>query len=228
VTDPGTTVFVVDDDASVRRALGRMLKAAGFLVEVFESAEAFLAGPRTPDAVCLVLDVSMPGRSGLDLQGILRDRNPDLPIMFLTGHGQVPEAVRAMKAGAVDFLTKPFRENDLLAAIRRGGAAHATALATTAQAADLRRRAEALTPREREVLGLVVTGLLNKQTACRPGVTEKTVKVHRAHVMRKMEADSLADLVRMAERLPPEFRSPDAAALAPAARPPAVGLAAQS
>jgi FixJ family two-component response regulator len=228
VTDPGATVFVVDDDPSIRRALGRLLKAAGFLVEAFDSADAFLAAPRVPEAVCLVLDVSMPGRSGLDLQGILGDRSPDLPVVFITGNGSIPTAVRAMKAGAVDFLTKPFREKDLLTAIRRASAAHETARSASAQAVDLRRRAKTLTPREREVLGLVVAGLLNKQTACRLGVTEKTVKVHRAHVMRKMEANSLADLVRMAERLPPELRGPGAVSSATAAHPAALGLAART
>jgi FixJ family two-component response regulator len=212
MTDPTPTVCVVDDDPSVRRSLGRLLKAAGFGVETFASAEAFLDRPLPDGPACLVLDVSMPGLNGLDVQRALAERNAGLPVVFVTGHGDIPMTVRAMRAGATDFLPKPCKGADLVAAVQRAVAVHAESRQVRSHSADLRQRAEALTPREREVMWLVVTGMLNKQTGYRLGVTEKTVKVHRARVMHKMGADSLAELVRMSEQLladsPPQDSTP--------------------
>jgi FixJ family two-component response regulator len=199
MTDPA--VFVIDDDPLVCAALGRLLRSAGFRTEAFATAEAFLGHPLPDVPACAVLDVQMPGLSGLDLQGRLAERAPDLPVIFLTGHGDIPMTVRAMKAGAVDFLPKPVAADALIAAVRQALARHAQARAAGAEVLELRRRAALLSPREREVMAQVVSGKLNKQTGSRLGVTEKTVKAHRARVMRKMAAASLADLVRMAALL---------------------------
>jgi len=194
-------VFVVDDDASVRRSTERLVRSAGFAIQSFASAREFLDNARIEKPGCLVLDVHMPGLSGLDLQRELARRDVEIPIIFLTGHGDIPMTVRAMKAGAVEFLTKPVKSRELLAAIEsaieRGLVSHQARRETLA----LRQRYERLTPREREVLPLVVAGLLNKQIAGEVAASERTVKFHRAHIMKKMEAESLADLVRMAERL---------------------------
>jgi FixJ family two-component response regulator len=201
MTDLDPTVLVIDDDPSVRRALARLLRAAGLRAETFASAEEFLGQPLPDGPGCLILDVSMPGLSGLDLQRTLAERNAGLPIVFLTGHGDIPTTVRAMKAGAVDFLPKPCDGQALLAAIRWAIARHAQTLQAGEELAAIRHRAESLSPREREVMALVVSGMLNKQVGHRLGVTEKTVKAHRAQVMSKMGADSLAELVRMADRI---------------------------
>ncbi len=201
MTDPTTWVFVIDDDPSVQRAVGRLLRLAGFEVRTFASADAFLQEPLPDASACAILDLNMPGLNGLDLQLALADKAAGLPVVFLTGHGDIPTTVRAMRAGAVDFLPKPFNDDDLLAAVREALARHAEVRQAGAQLADLRRRYACLSPRECEVLALVVSGMLNKQSGHRLGVTEKTVKVHRAQIMRKMQADSLAELVRMAERL---------------------------
>lgn len=192
--DPAGTVFVIDDEASVRRALERQLRTAGYRVETFESAQDYVA--RAPQATlgCIVTDVRMPGMSGLDLQASLAQAGRALPMVFITGHGDIPTTVRAMKGGAVNFLPKPFAERDILAAV-------AEALQRSREVASLRARYEALTTREREVLALVVAGLLNKVIADRLGIQETTIKVHRGRVMEKMQAASLADLVRMSERL---------------------------
>jgi FixJ family two-component response regulator len=194
-------VFVVDDDASVRRSTERLVRPLGFGIQTFASAREFLEGARVERPACLVLDVQMPGLSGLDLQRELAQRGVEIPIVFLTGHGDIPITVQAMKAGAVEFLTKPVKSRDLLIAIRgaieRGRVSHQA----RREVAALRERYERLTPREREVLPLVVAGLLNKQIAGELAASERTVKFHRAHIMEKMEAESLADLVRIAERL---------------------------
>lgn len=197
-----STVFVVDDDASVRKALTRLMASAGYAVDTFASARDFLEHGHYQDTPgCVVLDIRMPGLSGLDLQQELKACTPPLPIIFITGHGDVPTSVRAMKDGAVDFLTKPVDDRDLLSVVAQAVARNLAARAQHAALRELQRRAETLTPREREVMVLVVRGLLNKQVAAELGTVEKTIKVHRARVLQKMGVESLAELVRAAEKL---------------------------
>ena len=194
-------VYVIDDDPSVRDAIKSLIRSVGMRVETFGSAQEFMAGSRPDAPACLVLDVRMPGLSGLDLQRELSDAGIRIPIIFITGHGDIPMSVRAMKAGAIEFLTKPFRDQDLLDAISEAIERDRAMRQQEAGVADLRSRFERLTLREREVMELVVAGLLNKQIAIRLGISEITVKLHRHQVMEKMQADSLAELVRMSERL---------------------------
>jgi FixJ family two-component response regulator len=194
-------VFVVDDDVSVRESLELLIRCAGWKPETFASAQAFLSRPRSEVPSCLVLDVSLPGLNGLDLQKTVAADRTDMPIIFITGHGDVPMTVRAMKAGAVEFLTKPFDDEVLLTAIRNAIEHSRNALDQEERIWDLRDRYASLTPREREVMALVVSGKLNKQVGGDLGISEITVKAHRGHMMRKMKADSLADLVTMAARL---------------------------
>lgn len=196
---PKGTVFVVEDDESVRNAVARLLRASGFEAVVFPSAEDFLEGDTPRHACCVVLDIGLPGASGLALQEELRRRGRAMPIIFVTGQGDVPTSVRAMKAGALDFLEKPFDELQLLDAVRWGLERDRKLLRERRKREQVERRLATLTPREREVMDWVVRGLLNKQIAAELGASEKTIKVHRARVMRKMKADSVADLVRMAE-----------------------------
>jgi FixJ family two-component response regulator len=194
-------VYVVDDDASMRRSVERLLRSFGYRVETYASAQSFLDRPPVRDVGCLVLDLRMPGIDGLDLQGRLAARGDDLPVIFVSGHGDVPSSVRAMKAGAFDFLTKPFDANIFGAAVERALDWHAERLASRATLDALRARFITLTPREREVCDLVAEGRLNKQVAERLGTTEKTIKVHRARVLEKLGVRSVAELVRIVDRL---------------------------
>jgi FixJ family two-component response regulator len=194
-------VFVVDDDASVRDAIRSLIMSVGLRVEAFATARDFLGSKLLHAPGCVVLDVRLPGLSGLDLQRELVAHEVKLPIIFITGHGDIPMSVRAMKAGAVEFLTKPFRDQDLLDAIQHALARDRDSRQQQSQVAELRARFEELTAREKEVMGLVAAGLLNKQIAGELGISEVTVKIHRAQVMKKMGAGSLADLVRMTEKL---------------------------
>jgi len=194
-------VFIIDDDASVRKGLTSLLRSVGLKVEVFGTAQEFLSSERPDAPGCLVLDVRLPGLSGLDLQRQLVEAGIQTPIIFITGHGDIQMSVQAMKAGAQEFLTKPFREQALLDAVQHAIGRDRAARAQGAVRAELRDRYQSLTSREQEIMALVIRGLLNKQIAGEVGTTEATVKVHRAKVMHKMQADSLADLIRMAETL---------------------------
>lgn len=201
MNDDRSLVYVVDDDASVRTALSRLLRSIGVEVQAFPSATEFLEFVRPERPSCVVLDVRMPRLSGLELQQALAARGPSLPIIFVSGHADVPMSVRAMKAGAVDFLPKPFHDQDLIDAVQKALVTDRENRARSAELATLRRVYEKLTPREREVLAHVVSGALNKQIAATLGTSEKTIKVHRGRIMEKMGAESLADLVRLAARL---------------------------
>jgi FixJ family two-component response regulator len=201
MTEPHSMVFVIDDDLSMREALKRLIRSVGLQGEFFGSAQEFLRRKRPDVASCLILDVRLPGQSGLDFQRELAEADIHIPIIFITAHGDIPMSVRAMKAGAVEFLTKPFRDQDLLDAIHLALERARDRLHRESEIAALRERFASLTPREREVLPLVVSGRLNKQIAAELGSSEAAIKVHRSQLMRKMGADSVADLVRMAEKI---------------------------
>ena len=205
--EPVAIVAIVDDDLSFREGVSSLIRAAGWKVETFASAEEFLARPRAEAPSCLLLDLQLPDLSGLDLQKRMAEGNLDIPIVFLTGHGDIPASVQAMKAGAVEFLTKPFDKEQLFSAIAEAMARDRANRRRQADIDALRARYESLTRREQEVMQQVVSGLLNKQVAAELDISEFTVKVHRGQVMRKMHANSLADLVRMAEKL--GIRSPE-------------------
>jgi FixJ family two-component response regulator len=198
-TEP--TVFVIDDDKAIRSAIKNLLESMGLRVEAFSSPREFLKAEHKGKPGCLVLDVRLPGASGLDFQHELATADIKVPVIFITGHGDIPMSVQAMKAGAVDFLTKPFRDQDLLDAIQKAIGQDQARRQHETEGVDTRNRFNSLTPREREVMSLVVAGLLNKQVAAQLGTSETTAKIHRGQVMRKMQAHSLPDLVRMSERL---------------------------
>jgi FixJ family two-component response regulator len=198
---PDGIVFIVDDDPLVRGSVEDLIQSAGLAAQTFGSAREFMDAKHPDLPACLVLDIQLPDRSGLEIQHELAQAGIEIPIVFLTGHGDIPMSVHAMKAGAAEFLTKPFRSAELLSAVRQALARNREVRDEHAKSADLRRRFESLTPREREVLNLVTDGLLNKQAAGELGITELTIKAHRGQVMRKMQAGSLAELVRMVERL---------------------------
>jgi len=198
---PTQLVFVIDDDASMREAIARLLHAIGLTVRTFGSAREFLSTPLPDIPACVVLDVRLPGLSGLDLQREMVERGIHVPVIFITGHGDIAMSVQAMKAGAVEFLTKPFRDQELLDAVRSGIHRDREGRKERTELAALREGLSHLTRRERQVMALVVAGLLNKQIALRLGTSEKTIKIHRSQVMRKMRADSLAELVRMSQKL---------------------------
>jgi FixJ family two-component response regulator len=199
--EPDPIVFVIDDDQLIRDGIKSLIRSIGLRVEAFNSAADFMQAKRPDTAACLILDVRMPGLNGLDLQNLLREANIHIPIIFITGHGDIPMTVRAMKEGAMEFLTKPVRGQDLLDAVQKAIARDRDLRKDRADLDGIRKRFDSLTPRETEVLHLVVAGLLNKQIADELGTSELTIKTHRAHVMEKTQADSLAHLVRMAERL---------------------------
>jgi FixJ family two-component response regulator len=196
----GPIVFIIDDDASVRKSLSRLLRSAGYTTETFASAEEFLAREHFNGIGCLLLDVQMPGLSGMDLQEELNKADYHMPIIIITGHGDIPMSVQAMKKGAVDFLTKPFDDKELLKAVEKAIEKDACTRAEYDETRDIRKRTELLTSRELEVFRYVITGMLNKQIALKLDIAEKTVKVHRGRIMEKLRVDSVADLVRLAEK----------------------------
>ena len=200
MTEPNPTIFVIDDDASLRKSLSRLLRSAGYTTEAFASAEEFLARDHYGGIGCLLLDVQMPGLSGMDLQKELNKADYHMPIIFITGHGDIPMSVEAMKDGALDFLTKPFHDKELLQVIEKAIEKDTYARAEYDEILDIRRRIERLTLRENEILGYIITGMLNKQIACELGIAEKTVKVHRGRIMDKLCVASVAELVRLAEK----------------------------
>jgi FixJ family two-component response regulator len=201
MSDDAPIVYVIDDDEAIREALAGLLRSVGLRMVGFGSPREFLAHERANVPSCMVLDVRLPGSSGLEFQRELSSRGERIPIIFITGHGDIPMSVRAMKAGAVEFLTKPFRDQDLLDAIQSALATDRTRLQSEQSIADLRERYGSLTERERQVMAILVQGQLNKQIGAAIGTTESTVKAHRAQIMRKMQAATLADLIRMAQRL---------------------------